>query len=98
MKKKGKVVTKEMVYERTCQLIVFLEADFELSIAHSNLLKKRMELAFVLLKKLQSEKVSPALILAQLNKHFGNIVTGGKVDPKIAREAKIRITNPENLN
>lgn len=96
--KKGKKVTKEMVFKKTCQLIIFLEADFELSVAHSNLSKKRMELALVLLKKLQSEKVSPALILAQLNKHFGNIVSGGQVDPQIIKEAKLKITNPENLN
>jgi hypothetical protein len=98
MKNYGKEVTKEMVYERTCILISSLKADFNLSVMQEELYKKRIEIAYVLLKRLMSNKVPPALIFALLNKHFGTTIGKRAVDIKVIKEAKSRITNPINLN
>lgn len=98
MKNQGKKITKKMVYEKSCLLITSIEADFELSVMQVKCYKKKLELVYLLMEKLMNDKVPPALILAQLNKHFGNQISGKLIESKIIKDARNWITNPINLN
>lgn len=95
---KKKTVTREMVLERVHLLINTLESDFEHSVKQGNSHKKRMELAYLLLRKLSENKVPPAVILAQFNKHFGDLKIKRKVPLLLTKELKMKISNPINLN